>query len=89
MKEIIKPFIKEIWKYLHRTNALKLIIVTDVFYYYYDYADYSSRRLKCKQFWDIVQNNASYDIPFGSLFLWILKTSSRKEQYGGNGHTKL
>ena len=36
----------EFWEYHHKTNASKVIIATDVFYYYYDYADYSSRRLQ-------------------------------------------
>ena len=27
-------------------NGMKIIIVTNMFYYYYDYADYSSKRLK-------------------------------------------
>ena len=38
------PFI-DFWN-CYRTNVLKVIIVTDILYYYNDYAEYSSRRLE-------------------------------------------
>ena len=73
MKALINDFLKyqhhfyEFQKYHHRTNCVKVtcIIVTEVFYYYYDCAYYSSRRIKIKP--------ASYTFEYPSL--WILKIS--------------